>query len=171
MGPDGSLYVSDDVHGRVYKIVYHGPPGATADTGVTPCPSAAAPAEQAGGAAAALPPEAGAPVTASLPVPKGATKDMVALGDRIYHGEVGGAACTGCHGPGGTGSPLGPDLTDATWLWSDGSVQGIAKTITTGVAEPKQYRSPMPPLGGASLSEQQVSALAAYVWALGHHAN
>jgi glucose/arabinose dehydrogenase len=173
VGPDGSLYVSDDVHGRIYKIVYHGASGAAGDAGVTACPSATAPADQPGDSTAAggasAPPEAGAPVTASLPVPQGATKDMVALGDRIYHGQVGGAACTGCHGAGGTGTPLGPDLTDASWLWSDGSVAGISKTITEGVAQPKQYRSPMPPMGGASLSQAQVSALAAYVWALGHH--
>jgi hypothetical protein len=40
---------------------------------------------------------------------------------------------------------LGPDLTDTQWLWSDGSYAGIAKTITTGVSEPKEYRSPMRP--------------------------
>ena len=94
---------------------------------------------------------------------------MVALGDRIYHGEVGGAACTGCHGAGGKGTPIGPDLTDAKWLWSDGSYPGIAKTITEGVMQPKEYRSPMPPMGGAQLTSDQVQALSAYVWALSHH--
>jgi mono/diheme cytochrome c family protein len=94
---------------------------------------------------------------------------MVALGDRIYHGQVGGAACAGCHGSGGAGTPLGPDLTDNKWLWSDGSYTGIAKTITDGVMQPKEYRSPMPPMGGAQLTDQQVSALAAYVWSLSQH--
>jgi mono/diheme cytochrome c family protein len=96
---------------------------------------------------------------------------MVALGDRIYHGQVGGAACTGCHGAAGTGTALGPDLTDKTWLWSDGSYEGIAKTITDGVMQPKQFRSPMPPKGGALLSAEQVSAVAAYVWAISHRGN
>jgi mono/diheme cytochrome c family protein len=95
---------------------------------------------------------------------------MVALGDRIYHGQVGGATCTGCHGAGATGTPLGPDLTDTKWLWSDGSYSGIAKTITAGVPQPKEYRSPMPPMGGAQLSTEQVSALAAYIWGLSHPA-
>jgi len=36
------------------------------------------------------------------------------------------------------------------------------------VAQPKNYRSPMPPRGGAQLDQQQVAALAAYVWALSH---
>ena len=93
---------------------------------------------------------------------------MVALGARIYHGEVGGAACAGCHGAHATGSPLGPDLTANKWLWSDGSYAGIQKIIQEGVAQPKQYRSPMPPMGGAQLTPEQLSALAAYVWSLSH---
>jgi cbb3-type cytochrome c oxidase subunit III len=96
---------------------------------------------------------------------------MVALGERIYRGEVGGATCTGCHGAGGGGTTLGPDLTDAQWLWGDGSTAAIARTITAGVGQPKQYRSPMPPMGGAQLSADQVSALAAYVWSLSHRAS
>ena len=175
VGPDGSLYVSDDVRGRVYKIVYRGDPGSGGDTGITPCPSTTAAAGDAT-VAGALPPEgihpdaggAAAPATASLPIAKGATKEMVALGDRIYHGQVGGAACTGCHGAAATGTTLGPNLTGKTWLWSDGSYAGIAKTITDGVMQPKQFRSPMPPKGGADLSADQVSAVAAYIWGLSH---
>src|SRR6266404_5944286 len=106
----------------------------------------------------------------SLPVPEGATREMVALGERIYRGQAGGAACTGCHGESGEGTPLGPDLTGKKWLWSDGSYAGIAKTITEGVLQPKQYRAPMPPMGGAQLTPDQISALAAYVWGLSHRA-
>jgi mono/diheme cytochrome c family protein len=94
---------------------------------------------------------------------------MVALGDRIYHGQVAGAPCAGCHGASAKGTPLGPDLTANKWLWSDGSYSGITKTITDGVPQPKQYRSPMPPMGGAQLTPDQLSAVAAYVWALSHH--
>lgn len=52
VGPDGSLYVSDDARGRIYRITYRGAPAtpagaAAADTasaaGVRPCPSAATP--------------------------------------------------------------------------------------------------------------------------------
>jgi mono/diheme cytochrome c family protein len=63
---------------------------------------------------------------------------------------------------------LGPNLTGKQWLWSDGSVDGIAATITDGVMQPKQYRAPMPAMGGAQLSADQVRALATYVWGLGH---
>jgi glucose/arabinose dehydrogenase len=192
VGPDGSLYVSDDVRGRIYKIIYRG--GPQSDGGnprITPCPSATATAGDVSVAGTAGPPEGmhpdaataasgtaaagaaagAAPAISSLPVAKGATRDMVALGDRIYRGQVGGAACTGCHGSEATGTALGPDLTRAMWLWSDGSLAGIAKTITDGVAQPKNYRSGMPPMGGASLTPDQVSAVAAYIWALSHRGN
>jgi mono/diheme cytochrome c family protein len=92
------------------------------------------------------------------------------LGERTYRGQVGGAGCTGCHGESGEGSPLGPDLTGQKWLWSDSSYAGITKTITEGVSQPKQYRSLMPPMGGAQLTPDQVSAVAAYVWSLSHRA-
>jgi glucose/arabinose dehydrogenase/mono/diheme cytochrome c family protein len=174
LGPDGSLYVSDDVRGRIYRIVYHGV-SEGGDSNVTPCPSATAPAGNPVVAAAEPPegthPDAGSAATSSLAVPKGATREMVALGERIYRGQVGGAACTGCHGERAQGTPLGPNLTGKKWLWSDGSYAGIAKTITEGVSQPKQYRSPMPPMGGAQLTPDQVSALAAYVWGLGHRAS
>ena len=170
VGPDGSLYVSDDVRGRIYRIVYRGGPGSESSIAkYTPCPSASAPAGDISVVQAKPPegthPDAGA--AANRPVPQGATPEMVALGDRIFHGQVGGATCTGCHGAAGTGTPLGPNLTHSQWLWSDGSYAGIAKTITTGVPQPKQYRSPMPPMGGAQLTPDQVSAVAAYVWSLG----
>ena len=172
VGPDGSLYVSDDIRGRIYRIVYRGGTGSA--TKFIPCPGASAPAGNVSVADAEPPegthPDAGATAAANLPVPKGATQEMVALGDRIYHGQVGGATCTGCHGAGATGTLLGPDLTDTKWLWSDGSYAGIAKTIISGVPQPKEYRSAMPPMGGAQLTSDQVSALAAYIWGLSHPA-
>ncbi|MBV9339395.1 MAG: c-type cytochrome [Acidobacteria bacterium] len=164
VGPDGALYVSDDVRGRIYRISYQGGPSSASRT--TPCPSAASPAGEIV-QAHSKPPEGTHP-QAGAAVPEGATREMVALGDQIYHGQIGGAACSGCHGANGTGSPLGPDLTGKKWLWSDGSYAGLTKTITDGVPHPKQYRSPMPPLGGAQLTSDQISAVAAYVWSLSH---
>jgi glucose/arabinose dehydrogenase/mono/diheme cytochrome c family protein len=174
VGPDGSLYVSDDVRGRIYRIVYRGGLGTEGGSApFTPCPSPSTPPGNVTVADAKPPegthPDAGtAEATANLPVPLAATKEMIALGDRIYHGQVGAATCTGCHGASATGTSLGPDLTDTQWLWGDGSYAAIAKTITSGVPQPKQYRSPMPPLGGSQLSSDQVSAVAAYIWGLSH---
>jgi glucose/arabinose dehydrogenase/mono/diheme cytochrome c family protein len=163
VGPDGALYISDDIRGRIYRVVYTGDPAKPAPKG-TPCPSLAAPAGKID-QASAQPPEAD---TENLPVPEGSTADMVALGVRIYHGQVGGASCTGCHGENATGSTLGPDLTKQDRMWSDGSLAGILKVINEGVPQPKKFRSPMPPQGGAQLSDTQASALAAYVWGLSH---
>ena len=172
VGPDGALYVADDVAGRIYRIVYRGAGGANDAITPVPCPS---PTEPAGpvAAARAVPPEGTHPDagsdTSALKAPAGATPAMIALGSRVYRGQVGGATCTGCHGANGTGSPLGPDLTNGKWLWSDGSYQGIASSIAAGIAQPKQYRAPMPAMGGAQLNSDQLFAVAAYVWALSHH--
>src|SRR5207302_3930320 len=171
VGPDGSLYVSDDIRGRIYRIVYRGSPDAGTPS-VTACPSAAALAgdivEQPAQPPEGTHPDAGKVATGALPVPQGATREMVELGERIYRGQVGGAACTGCHGDSGQATPLGPALTGKNWLWSDGSYAGIKKTIIEGVSQPKQYRSPMPAMGGAQLTPDQASAVAAYVWSLSH---
>ena len=174
VAPDGSLYVSDDVRGRIYRIVYRG--GAyTGAANITPCPSLTAPAGKIVEAAAEPPegihPDASAAANLPVPVPEGATREMVALGNRIFHGQVAGAACAGCHGASGRGTPVGPNLTGKEWLWSDGSYAGIKKTIADGVSEPKQYRSPMPPMGGTQLTPDQTSAVAAYVWSLSHRAS
>lgn len=173
IGPDGALYISDDVRGRIYRVVYSGGSSVGGEH-ATRCPSEAAPAGAIAHAAAKPPegthPDAGAAATSAGAVPKGATPEMVKLGARVYSGQVGGAACTGCHGDHGQGSPLGPALTAHQWLWSDGSYAGIQKTITEGVPQPKKYRSPMPAMGGAQLSADQVKALAAYVYSISHAA-
>jgi mono/diheme cytochrome c family protein len=164
MSPEGDLYVSDDASGRIYKITYLGGPGADQPPTFVPCPSASAGA----GAIGVAGPTAATADGESLPVAKGATPDMVAVGNRIYHGQVGGATCVGCHGAEGKGTPLGPNLVDGDWLWGDGSLEAITKTIVEGVSKPKQYRNAMPPLGGAQLTKEQVAAVAAYVWGASH---
>ena len=173
VGQEGSLYVSDDVKGRIYKISYVGRAGPEGEAaGVTPCPSLRAPAGEIVQADARPPegsnPDAGAGDTLNLPIPPGATHEMVALGSQIYHGQVAYGTCTGCHGTNGAGTPLGSDLTANKWRWSNGSWAGITKTITNGVARPKHYRNPMPPMGGSQLTPDQASALGAYIWALSH---
>lgn len=159
VGPDGSLYVTDDQRGRIWKITYDSSARAVKPQTVSP------PSPPVGTAATtkALPPE-GVHKDSGV----GATSRKVALGKQVFAGQVGGAPCTGCHGSDGKGTPLGPDLTSGRWMWSDGSLNGIQKTVTSGVPNPKNYRNPMPPMGGAQLSPEEVSAVVAYVWALGH---
>ena len=99
VAPDGALYISDDQRGRIYRVVYRG--GSDAGASTTPCPPADAPAGSTSAATAAPPegihPNAGSSA-ASLPVPPGSSRQMVKLGDEVFHGRVGGATCTGCHG-------------------------------------------------------------------------
>ena len=63
---------------------------------------------------------------------------------------------------------MGSDLTSGKWLWGNGSVQAITRTIAHGVAKPKEHTGVMPPMGGAQLSQADLAALSDYVWAIGH---
>ena len=167
VGPQGAIYIADDVGGTIYRITYQGSPDA---------PVAAAPGSDTADSASAnaVPPEGIHPDAGkeaeALPVPPGASRQEVALGDQIFHGQKDNGTCTGCHGTNGEGGSQGPNLTDAKWLWSDGSLTGIEKTIAMGVAHPKQYNEPMPAKGGAALSSADTKAVAAYVWAISHPA-
>lgn len=96
------------------------------------------------------------------------TPQMLALGDSLFHGLIGATSCQSCHGPDGAQATVAPNLTDAEWLHSDGSWEGIHTTIKTGVMSPKQFSSIMPPFGGAPLKPEQSRAVAAYVYRLSH---
>jgi mono/diheme cytochrome c family protein len=112
--------------------------------------------------------DVGSPAAAEQPaqeqamnLPDGVTQDLVAQGRQLFTGQGG---CHACHGPQGKGTQLAPDLTDATWINVKGrNLPEIEALIKTGVQQPKEHPAPMPPMGGASLSDQQVKALAAYV--------
>jgi glucose/arabinose dehydrogenase/mono/diheme cytochrome c family protein len=166
MGPDGALYIGDDVHGRIWRVTYRGD-AATARLAAAPASAVAS-----GPGGAAVPPEGthadAGRATADLPVPPGATKDQVALGDRIFHGEASNGTCSGCHGSDARGTPVGPDLTSGIWVFGDGSLAAITKTVTDGVPRPRNYTGAMPPKGGAELSASDTAAVAAYAWAVGH---
>jgi mono/diheme cytochrome c family protein len=92
---------------------------------------------------------------------------MIARGDSIFHGKIAGGTCITCHQANAKGIPgLAPDLTDKTWLHSDGSLAAIITTIEKGVAKPKQAVAPMLPKGGTNLTPEQIHAVAAYVHSL-----
>jgi mono/diheme cytochrome c family protein len=115
---------------------------------------APAPAGPAGGAQAAL--------------PAGVTAEMVQEGKQVFEGQ---GICFTCHASDGTGTTLAPDLTDDAWIWVDRQggemLTQIATIIRSGVSAPKEYPAPMPPMGGAQLSDAQVQAVAAYVYSMG----
>jgi glucose/arabinose dehydrogenase/cytochrome c553 len=163
VGPDGALYISDDKRGRIWRVTYQG-------SGVPQLASAAGASTNAASSGTAQPPEGTHPdagrMTAALKAPPGFTQQQIGVGERIFHGEVANGPCAGCHGSDGHGSPVGADLTSGPWLWADGSVASIAKTISQGVPTPKQTGGAMPPMGGASLSPDQLQDVAAYVYAI-----
>jgi glucose/arabinose dehydrogenase len=168
MGPDGALYIADDVHGRIWRVTYQG--GATAQLESAPQPVVAAASPNSPLPPEGIHPDAGRQ-TAALSLPPGATREQVALGDRIFHGEASDGTCSGCHGSDAGGTSVGPALNSGIWAQTDGSLPSIAHIIATGVTHPRDYTGVMPPKGGAPLSDDDVAAVAAYVWAIGHTAN
>jgi mono/diheme cytochrome c family protein len=145
----------------------------TAATAATPAPPAAtpAPAAQDSPKKAAAKPAAAqdtAKKAGAKPSGGGGTPQQVALGDSIFHGQVAGGTCTACHGQDAKGTAVAPDLTDQQWINGDGSYDFIVTTVTNGVPKPKQHPAPMPPKGGATLTDDQVKAVAAYVYSLSH---
>ena len=97
--------------------------------------------------------------------PAGVTPAAIAKGDTIYHKA---GLCYACHGSNAEGA-VGPNLTDAEWLHGDGSYDMIVATVTSGVPADKAKKGiPMPPKGGSSITEEEVKAVAAYVYSLSH---
>jgi mono/diheme cytochrome c family protein len=84
-------------------------------------------------------------------------------GRKIFEGK---GNCAVCHGKDARGTPLAPDLTDAVWLNIDGTDAEIVAVVTKGVAKPVRHPAPMPAMGGAKLSRDEIAAVAAYVASL-----
>lgn len=99
----------------------------------------------------------------AMNLPEGVTAAMVAEGEAIFTGE---GLCFTCHMQGGVGGPLAPDLTDDVWINIDGSYESIVQNVINGVLEPKEFVSPMLPRGGSTITDEQVRAVAGYVWTL-----
>jgi cbb3-type cytochrome c oxidase subunit III len=101
---------------------------------------------------------------AQTELPSGVTEEMVAEGETIFKGA---GICFTCHGQDAKGVPgLGANLTDSEWVHNDGSYQQIVATILSGVTS--STGAVMPPKGGPPLTDDQVKAVAAYVWSLSH---
>lgn len=103
------------------------------------------------------------------PPPAGATSQMVALGDSIFHGQAAGGNCYTCHGADAKGTPLAPPLIKHAWKTGDGSYEFIQKRVTEGMPQPTPpYTAPMLPKGGVPLTDEQVKAVSAYVFSISH---
>ena len=98
-------------------------------------------------------------------LPEGVTMEMVNQGRTLFTGAGG---CLACHGPQATGTQLAPDLTDGEWINISGrNYDEVVSLIKSGVPQPEQHPGPMPPMGGANLTDDQVKALSAYIVSLG----
>jgi len=102
-------------------------------------------------------------VAVDMDLPAGVTADMVAEGRALFTGE---GICYTCHGMNGEGGPLAPNLQDSEWIWGDGNYDQIVRLVMVGTPEPEQFPGIMLPRGGTAITDEQVQAVAAYVWTL-----
>ncbi|MDH3732476.1 MAG: cytochrome c [Gemmatimonadota bacterium] len=139
---------------------------AGSDSGASSAAPAPAPAAAPAAPPAAAPAAAPAEDAPIGELPDGVTMAMVTEGETLFAST---GLCFSCHGPTGEGVPqLGPNLTDSEWLNTDGTYDGIVGVVTDGVAEPKEAVAPMLARGGSAMSDDQVRAVAAYVYTLSH---
>jgi len=100
-------------------------------------------------------------------LPQGVTEEMVEEGEQIFQGS---GTCWVCHGKDAAGAQgIGANLTDDEWWHNDGSYEAIVRTIQEGVPGDKArnaHGTMMPPRGGSQISDEQLRAVAAYVWSL-----
>ena len=105
------------------------------------------------------------PASAQGTLPQGVTQEMVEKGKEVFHKQ---GLCYACHGQDAKGL-VGPNLTDDVWLHSKGTYDDIVKQILLGVTkEESKSGVPMPAKGGSSISDDDVKAVAAYVYSLSH---
>ena len=100
------------------------------------------------------------PSANSLPVPTGSSREQIIHGDRVFHGEAANGQCSVCHGKDGKGTANGNDLTAGMFVWSDGSVRELKRTILHNMA--------VAPGMDGDLTPADVDAVSAYVWAISH---
>jgi mono/diheme cytochrome c family protein len=94
-----------------------------------------------------------------LPVPSGATREQLVLGDRIFHGEAAAGKCYECHGWDAKGTANGNDFTVGSLIWGD-SLEMIKRTL--------HHNIEIAPGRDGDLTDSDVDAVAVYVWALVH---
>jgi cbb3-type cytochrome c oxidase subunit III len=99
-------------------------------------------------------------------LPAGVTPAMIAKGKTIFTST---GLCFACHGMDAKGV-VGPNLTDDTWVHGKGTYPEIVQIVTTGIPvdQAKLGKGAMPAKGGSQISEDDVKAVAAYVWSLSH---
>lgn len=102
-------------------------------------------------------------------LPEGVTPVMVSTGETLYK-SIG--LCFACHGPDARGVPgVGVNLTDDEWLHVDATFEGLVQRILDGVGpDLTQSGLIMLPKGGSQVTDEQIRAIASYVWSLSRRA-
>jgi mono/diheme cytochrome c family protein len=101
-------------------------------------------------------------VAAAAAVPSGVDADAVEKGRELF------LPCAVCHGLNGRGNQLGPSLRDPEWIHITGTLEEIERVIRDGVASPEGYPVPMVPMGGGDFDDEELRAVASYVYAISH---
>ncbi|MGE5732958.1 MAG: c-type cytochrome [Gemmatimonas sp.] len=141
-----------------------------AATAIAACSSGSATTSSAPTPASA---QSGATTTAKATsggLPAGVTTAMIAEGDSLFHA----ASCVRCHGADAKGAQNGPSLMGPTFMHVNGTYEDFVRLIMSGVPadsiKDKTHRFAMRPKGGGQtpLTDDQVKAVAAYVYSLSH---
>lgn len=99
----------------------------------------------------------------AAPAPTAVTPQLIEAGAKLFRGE---GLCAACHGADAKGG-VAPSLVDTVWLHGKGTYEEIVARVMAGVPVDSSVSGvTMPPRGGTRISDEQVRAVAAYVWSL-----
>lgn len=137
-GPDGSLYISDSVEGKIWRVMYYGKgsytyPKKTKSLPVTPNP------------------KAGKPIVGE--------PTLVSAGEELYNNN-----CLVCHQKNGLGvAGLNPPLTSVEWVGGDDAklIGVLLKGLAGATVDGENYRNIMPPQ--SHLNDEQIALVLTYV--------
>jgi mono/diheme cytochrome c family protein len=99
--------------------------------------------------------------------PAAATPENIQKGQELFTS----AKCVSCHGEGGKGKgSMTADMTTGEWKFAEGgSFDALVKVIKEGLTkEQTGGKIAMPAAASRNLTDDQVTALAAYTWSLSH---
>lgn len=104
----------------------------------------------------------------TIPRPAEVTDSAVARGHRVFHGNGG---CSACHGLEAVGTDSGPPLAQGVWMHGADTWRAIRSRVLHGIPRDESTRDLAMPMRGVSqLSDEDVDAVAAYVWQVSHQA-
>ena len=98
--------------------------------------------------------------------PSEATDSAIDRGRALFHGSAG---CAACHGEKALYTDVAPPLSGALRLNGPGTYTWLIEHITRGVPAHRTMSGlAMPMRGWSNMSDDEIRAVAAYVWAVTH---